>query len=449
MLAMALVLLAALQPPGALTAGFVSPRDRSLTLAAPQRAATVRERFPDCAVSCQSSSTAPSRSRLVSERFVAERFVAKRFVSERFVSEQLVTAQARPAAATPPKQPPTFEQLSRQANQAREQNRLDRAATLYKQALALKPSWKEGWWYLGTLLYDGNRYPEAAESFYRLAALDTNNGRAFAMLGLCEFEAKQYEPALGHLNRARMLGLTGAAPQMVQVAMFHTAILLTRFQEYEAAAQLLVELVKQGNQSPSVVEAAGLAGLRKPLLPAELPPDDRELVFLAGRAVCVAGERNAAEAPKAFENLLSAYPKAPNVHYLHGAWLLMNDPDAGLQELQTELETDANHLPSLVSIALEYVKRGAPEKGREYAERAVKTAPASFASHAALGRVLVDMGSLTDGIRELEEARKLAPLSPQVRIALATAYGRAGRAADAARERAEFLKLKSPSEKGQ
>ena len=351
------------------------------------------------------------------------------------------------AAAQQP--PATFEQLSRQANQARDQNKLERAAALYRQALTMKPAWKDGWWYLGTLLYDNNQYAEGRDAFYRLAALEPASGKAFAMLGLCEFETKQYEPALGHLNRARALGLADAAPQMVRVAMFHTALLLTKYQEFEASAQLLVELVKQGNQSPAVIEAAGLAGLRKPILPSELPPDDRELVFLTGRAVCLAGERNAAEAPKAFDALLSAYPDAPNVHYLHGAWLTLSDPDAGLAEMQSELKIDPSHLPALVSIALEYVKRGEPEKGRDYADRAVKAAPSSFASHAALGRVLVDLGKVNEGIQELEKARTLAPLSPQVRIALATAYQRVGRAADAARERAEFLKLKSPSEKGQ
>jgi tetratricopeptide (TPR) repeat protein len=233
---------------------------------------------------------------------------------------------------------------------------------------------------------------------------------------------------------------------MVQVAMFHTAVLLTRFARYEDSVQLLLELVKQGNTSPSVVQAAGLAALRKPLLPSEMNSDDRELVFLTGRAVCSAGERNAAETQKAFDALLSSYPNAPNVHYTHGAWLLLSDPDAALREMQKELELDPAHLPALAAIAMEYVKRGEPEKGREYAERAVRAAPASFTAHAALGRVLVETGVLPEGIRELEQAKKLAPESPQVRIALASAYSRAGRPADAARERTEFLKLKNSSE---
>src|SRR5438874_2243099 len=129
-------------------------------------------------------------------------------------------------------QPVTFDQLSRQASQARERNQLDKAAALYREALKLRPKWNEGWWFLGTLLYDRDQYVEARDAFYQLAALDPKNGKAFAMLGLCEFRTKEYEPALVHLNRARILGLGDAPPQMVQVAMYHTRILLAPIQEF-------------------------------------------------------------------------------------------------------------------------------------------------------------------------------------------------------------------------
>jgi tetratricopeptide (TPR) repeat protein len=344
--------------------------------------------------------------------------------------------------------PPSFESLAKQAATAREKNDLVKSIGLYQRALKLRPNWTEGWWYLGTMLYDQDRYADGRDAFRRLAALDPKNAKAFALLGLCEYRTREYEPALGHLNRARMIGVTDIDPQMLQVLMYHTGILLTRFGEYEAAMQILLELVKQGNSGPAVVEAAGLAALRKPILPPDVAPQDRELVFLAGRAVCSAGERNVAGAQKAFDELLAAYPKAPSVHYTYGAFLMLSDPEAGLREMLKELEYTPDHLPALVAVSLEYVKRGEPEKGREFAERAVKVAPESFTSHAAMGRVLVDLGKLLEGIRELEEARRLAPESPQVRIALASAYGRAGKATEAARERAEFLKLKNASETG-
>ena len=50
--------------------------------------------------------------------------------------------------------------------------------------------------------------------------------------------------------------------------------------------QVLEKVVKDGGAGPSVIEAAGLAGLRRPIFPEDLPPGDKDLVERAGRAVC-------------------------------------------------------------------------------------------------------------------------------------------------------------------
>src|SRR6266496_3039123 len=62
-----------------------------------------------------------------------------------------------------------FEMLAAQANQARESNRTQEAIALYRKALGLRPKWDEGWWYLGTLLYDGDSYADAIEPFKQAA----------------------------------------------------------------------------------------------------------------------------------------------------------------------------------------------------------------------------------------------------------------------------------------
>jgi hypothetical protein len=104
------------------------------------------------------------------------------------------------AGATEPKKitPPSaqFDRLSKQATTAREQNNLEDAVKLYRQALKLKPEWKEGWWYLSTLLYDKDQYPEARDGFRKFTALDPKVGPGFALLGLCEFQTKEFPQAL-------------------------------------------------------------------------------------------------------------------------------------------------------------------------------------------------------------------------------------------------------------
>ncbi len=348
----------------------------------------------------------------------------------------LFAAQGRPADA-----PAAFDRVSQQAAEAREQGRIQDALGLYRQAVALRPAWPEGWWYLGALLYDQDQYEAARDALRRLVSLDKTAGPAFAMLGLCEYQTKEYERALADINESRRLGLGGDA-QARRVVLYHAVLLLTRFQMYESAVRVLEKVVRQGEVTPAVIVAAGLAGLRKPILPEELPPGDKDLVDRAGLAVCAMAARKPAEAQQDFADLLAHYPSAPNVHYLYGTFLLAADSDAGLREFQKELDLNPKHSESLITMALEYEKRGEPEKAITCARRAVDADPRFFAAHGVLGRLLASSGEPEKGIQELEIARRQAPDSPQVHFSLAAAYASAGRKEEALREREEFRRLK-------
>jgi len=83
---------------------------------------------------------------------------------------------------------------------ASQENRLDEAVALYGKALALRPSWPEGWWALGTLDYDRNAYQEAATAFQRAVALQPKAGSPRVMLGLCQFELGQDDAALKNIH---------------------------------------------------------------------------------------------------------------------------------------------------------------------------------------------------------------------------------------------------------
>jgi len=339
----------------------------------------------------------------------------------------------------------TFDQISRQATQARGENRIPDAIALYHQAVKMRPSWAEGWWFLGELLYDQDKYPEARDALRQLVALDPKSGPGFALLGLCEYETKEHAKALDHINTGRRLGL-GDDPQARRVILYHAVVLLTRFEQYETAMQVLEKVLRAGDATPEVLEAAGLAGLHRPILPDQLPPADKDLVARAGRAVCAAVGHQPAEMQKYFADLLDKYPKAPGVHYLYGSFLVASDENAAIGEFQKELDLNPAHVDALVTLALEYERRGDPDKAIAYARRAVDAAPKFFAAHGVLGRLLANSGQVEKGIAELETAREQAPDSPQVRFSLAAAYTLAGRKDDAARERAEFVRLKKTTD---
>src|SRR5215469_574140 len=242
-----------------------------------------------------------------------------------------------------------FLQVSKQAAEAREQGRWADAERLYREAVRLRPDWKEGWWYLGTMFYDQDRYEEGRAVLRRFSVLDPRVAMGWAFLGLCEFETKKYAEALAHLEHAVKRGLDETSSLGV-VTRYHLALLHTREGNFETALEILMRSAQLGNDKPEFVEAAGLAGLRKTLLPSELPPAELQLVLQVGRAVIDTGARRPAEAEKEFKNLVASYPQIPHLHYLFGSFLLTSDPDAGLVELKKELDLSPQDQPALVQI---------------------------------------------------------------------------------------------------
>ncbi|MGA8025903.1 MAG: tetratricopeptide repeat protein [Bryobacteraceae bacterium] len=353
------------------------------------------------------------------------------------------------AAQTQPpveKNPSAFDVIAKKAEAARQDSNTVEAIALYSQAVRLKAAWSEGWWYLGTLYYDSDQYTDGLAAFRRLTLLEPKMTVAWAMLGLCEFETKNYDHALEHLQQAGVLGL---APDQsfFAVARYHEALLLTRSEQYDAAIDILSKMIAHGDTGPKQIEALGIACLFKPVLPSELPPTERELVMAVGRAMADAATRRTADAVAQLEALLRDHPNQPQLHYLYGLVLLAGDPDKALQAFQEELAISPNHEQSFISIAGEYLKRTDYASALPFAEKAAAAEPNLYFGHAMLGRVLVE-GDLdvARGAKELEIAARLAPTNLQVRFTLASAYSKLGRKEDAARERAEFLRLRAQTD---
>ena len=364
------------------------------------------------------------------------------FLAPLLASPLILAAAAPPSAATASPAPAalSFEQLASRAEKAREAGRTEEAIRYLRLGLARKPSWAEGWWSLGTVLYDLGGYAEARDAFRRVAAAQPENGLVLALKGLCEFQLGGHERALDDLQRARTLGIS--RPEVMAAASYDVAILLNRYERYEAAFDVLRDFALQGKDSLGVIEALGLSLLRLPYLPSEIPADKRELVVMAGRGGFQMAKGRRSEAGRlAFEELAMRYPTEPNVHYAYGTFLLPDEPDRAFEEFRRELRRSPNHYLALLQIAFEQIKRGEYAEALPNAEKAAALAPTLHAARNALGRALLETGQVERAVAELEAGIRLAPASPEMRFALARAYQRAGRADDAARERAEFLRL--------
>jgi tetratricopeptide (TPR) repeat protein len=333
-----------------------------------------------------------------------------------------------------------FDRLVAAATEARKAQRWEEAIELYGKVVKLKPTYVEGYWYQGTAYYSLDDFPNCRETFRKVIRLAPKNGAAFAFLGLCEFGVKDYDRALQHLLQSRILGV-GDAPELGSVARYHAGVLMSRVEQFEQALETLGEFAAEGDDNPRVIEAMGIATLRMPLLPIEMPPDRREMVLMAGRASYMMATRNTAAASRAFEALAARYPETQNVHYACGVFLLGEEPDKAIQEFKRELELQPDHPWSLMQVAYEYLKRGDAEAALPWAQKSVAAAPNAFTSHKALGQALLETGDVDGAIKELLIGITLAPESPGLHFTLARAYQRAGRIEDATRERDEFTRL--------
>lgn len=298
---------------------------------------------------------------------------------------------------------PAFEQedletLAAKAEAAREGQRLQEAISLYRQALEQDENWKEGWWYLGTLSYDLDRYEEGRAAFRRLVALEPEAGPAWALLGLCEFQVREYDRALVSLQKGRMLGLP-ANKSLKYVSDYHAALLLSRYEHFEASFEILNGLVREHHNHPNLIEALGISAVRLPFLPTELPREWRDLVLRAGRAASYLATGRAEDAAVEYRRMVELYSNTPNVNYAYGVHLLGSEPDAALEHFRRELEISPRHVPAHLQIAFEYLKRGEAPSGLAYAEEATRIDPASFPARNALGRILLDIGEIDRAIR--------------------------------------------------
>ena len=233
-----------------------------------------------------------------------------------FLAIALLASIAK-AQSSSGKQTAGFRTLSAQADAARDADRLDDAVGLYKKALALRPSWSEGWWSLGTIQYDRNAYDEATRSFRKLTALAPKNGNAFAMLGLSEFELGKERTALEHIRRGVDLGVNKDA-SFQQVLLYHEGVLEQRLGRFESAREMLQQLCVQGVHSEEVVTALGLSSLRLRVKSLKEAPPPAEIVTLTGRGACLTGEKKFEDARKEMQIAVDQDPKYPRVHYAVG-----------------------------------------------------------------------------------------------------------------------------------
>jgi tetratricopeptide (TPR) repeat protein len=344
-------------------------------------------------------------------------------------------------AGTPAAPAVSFEDGARLAESARRAGRAEEAATWYQNALKLRSDWQEGWRQLGTLRYMDGRYLEAIAALQQSVALEAMEADTWTLLGLSEFETKDYGNALIHLERGRTLGFSGNAAA-VRVSRYHFALLLNRNGDFDRAIDLLIPAIGAGALSDEIQFAMGIALLRIPALPEQVKPEQIVLVRMAGEAAILLSESRYDQAFPIFEKMASEYPKTPFLHYAYGDALASTSMyDEARTQLREETKLNpASFLPYLRLASIDLLLHQ-NASALAAATKAVEMAPESSEARYLLGRSLLEQGDIPAAIHELETARRFSPNSPKVHFNLARAYSRAERTTEAQQERAEFERL--------
>ena len=377
---------------------------------------------------------------------------AKRLSYVPAVDEELASAYARggPDQAethTEASLPPAGEDLAARAAAERDAGDLTAAIRDYQAEVKRRPDWEEGWQQLGTLLYATGRHPEAVAAFKKLVQLNPRLGSAWALLGLSEFETKDYKNALIHLQHGQELGLTGNAAAM-QTARYHLAALLNLNGEFDRAMELLVPEIGPGPFQEQVRQAMGIALLRMPVLPDQVPTADRALVRSAGETAALLAQSRYDEAFPLLKQMLKDHPGTPFLHFANGSALASLSQ---YEEAEMEFREEAKISPQS---ALPYIRMASialrlhhGEDAAAAAQRAVELTPQSFTAHYMLGRALLETGKPEQAVKEFETANRLEPSSPEVHFNLARAYAKAKMPEQAEQERAIFARLNAASER--
>lgn len=348
----------------------------------------------------------------------------------------VVSAQAIPAASKP-----SFVQLLQAAEKARDQNRDDDAIRLYRRAVSEQPESEQSLWYLGTLLYEREQYAEARDVLLQFLTLRPDAGPAWALLGLSESQLRAYPRALDHLQRAMAQGM-GDRKELIRSVFYEVVVLLTRFERYDDSIDMLQKLLaNNGAADTALAEPAGLAGLRLPLLPSEIPPDRREIVHLAGQAVLDVQTQHYEDAESEFKQLVTNHASEPGVHYLYGAYLVQLHPNESVTEFERELEISPSHVLARVRLAEQLIAQRDFDRAMALAQQAIKLDPKRASTHMIAGEALLAKGNSGVGLKELESARAIDPTAVRTHWDLLRAYIAAGRKEDADREKQAIEKL--------
>ncbi len=319
-------------------------------------------------------------------------------------------------------------------------------AQLYRVHSAAEPPPNGETWKLAMLDYSSSKFPEAIAALKTWVTDHPDDGTAWAVMGLSEFEIQDFDNALIHLQRGQQLGLKGTAVA-IQLARYRLAGLLNRTGQFDRALDVLAHENASGPLAEEIKIARGMSLLRIPMLPEQEEAPQKPLLEATGEIAALMQQSKYDEAFAKFQPLLKDHPDTPFLHYAFGTALaVLSRYDAAEEQMRLELKISPKSELPWVSLASIELREHKAAEAAGSAQQAINLAPNSAEAHYLLGRAELDLDRTDLAITELETASKVAPESPEIHFNLAKAYAKAKQPEKADAERAIFVRLNALAE---
>jgi tetratricopeptide (TPR) repeat protein len=363
----------------------------------------------------------------------------------------LLSAVLLPVAGqTPPSDKEQIAQHERLAQQYERELRPELAIPELKKLVALDPNNVKACADLGVLLYFRGEYAAAVPQLQTAINIQPDLWKIRSLLGLAEERIADLADARKDLEAS--FPLIEGKKLKIEVGLDLVG-LYTRSGELDKAANLISQLEAAYPDAPEVLYAAyrtyaDLSG-ESMLSLSLVAPDSAQMHQLLAHEEAREGNTNGAIGQ--YRKAIAIDPHLPGVHF-ELAELLRTSQDPAVkkeseQEYRAAVAENPQDVKAICALAEMAEIKGDTQQAFDDYSKAVALQPGGADAKLGLAKVLIEMDQPDKALPLLESSAQLEPTDATVHFRLATLYRKLGRMDDAKREVTFYQKYKDLKEK--
>ena len=354
------------------------------------------------------------------------------------------------AGQTPPSDKEQIAQHERLAQQYERELRPELAIPELKKLVALDPNNVKACADLGVLLYFRGEYADAVPQLQTAINIQPDLWKIRSLLGLAEERIADLADARKDLEAS--FPLIEGKKLKIEVGLDLVG-LYTRSGELDKAANLISQLEAAYPDTPEVLYAAyrtyaDLSG-ESMLSLSLVAPDSAQMHQLLAHEEAREGNTNGAIGQ--YRKAIAIDPHLPGVHF-ELAELLRTSQDPAVkkeseQEYRAAVAENPQDVKAICALAEMAETKGDTQQAFDDYSKAVALQPGGADAKLGLAKVLIEMDQPDKALPLLESSAQLEPTDATVHFRLATLYRKLGRMDDAKREVTLYQKYKDLKEK--